>query len=244
MAVMLPMLFAVMTYNVNYGNPDPQLSIDAIAAADVDIVLLQEITDAWKTRLESRFAKSYPHRTFYPARAGGLAVLSKHPIRSSELYSPPSGGYFPAERLVVDSPLGDVQILHVHLRPNIDKGNWALGWQTTPPIRLREIQTYWKKLARSLPTIVAGDFNELPTGKAVEFLADRGLARIETKGPTSWHHVISVGGKKVSALSMDIDHIVVDNAFTATSAHVLDAGASDHRPVVVTLGRTRAVPVR
>jgi len=237
MPVMLPMLFALMTYNLNYANPDPDSSMDAIADADADVVLLQEITDAWKTRLEKRFAKQYPHRTFHAARAGGLAVLSKHAIRTDELFSPPSGGFFPAERLVVDSPLGDVQILHVHLRPNVDKGNWVLGWQTTPPVRRREIETYWKKLPTGTPTIVAGDFNELPTGKAVEFLADKGLARIATKGPTTWHHVVEVGGKKVSALSMDIDHVVVDNSFAARKAHVLDAGASDHRPVVVTLER-------
>lgn len=237
MPVMLPMLFALMTYNLHYANPDPDGSMDAIATADADVVLLQEITAAWKARLDKRFAKQYPHRVFHPGRAGGLAVLSKHEIRTDELFSPPSGGFFPAERLVVDTPLGDVQILHVHLRPNVDRGNWVLGWQTTPPVRRREIETYWKKLATGTPTIVAGDFNELPTGKAVEFLADKGLARIETDGPTSWHHLVEVNGKKVSALSMDIDHVVVDRSFKASEAHVLDAGASDHRPVVVTLER-------
>jgi endonuclease/exonuclease/phosphatase (EEP) superfamily protein YafD len=237
MAVMLPMLFALMTYNVNHANPDPEGSMDAISKADADVVLLQEITDAWKTRLEKRFATQYPYRTFHTGRAGGLAVLSKREIRADELWSPPAGGYFPAERLVVDSPLGEVQILHVHLRPNIDKGNWALGWQTTPPIRRREIETYWKKLSSGTPTIVAGDFNELPTGRAVEFLADKGLARVATTGPATWHHVVTVGTKKISALSMDIDHVVVDASFKASDAHVLDAGASDHRPVVVTLER-------
>lgn len=236
MPVVLPMLVALMTYNVNFANPEPDSSMDAIASADADIVLLQEITPAWRTRLDRRFATQYPHRVFRPGRAGGLAVLSKHEIRAEELWSPPAGGYFPAQRLVVDSPLGEVQILHVHLRPNVDRGNWVRGWQTTPPVRRREIEAYWKKL-RAAPTIVAGDFNELPTGKAMEFLADQGLARIETKGPTTWHHVIEVGAKKVSALSMDIDHVVVDGSFAASAAHVLDAGTSDHRPVVVTLER-------
>ncbi len=237
MVVMLPMLFALMTYNVNYANPDPDSSMDAIATADADVVLLQEITDAWRARLEKRFATQYPHRVFHAARAGGLAVLSKHAIRADDLWSPPKGGFFPAERVVVDGPLGDLQILHVHLRPNVDKGNWLLGWHTTPPVRRREIETYWKKLQTGTPTIVAGDFNELPTGKAVEFLEDNGLARVATKGRTTWHHVIEINRKKVSALSMDIDHVVVDRTFAASNARVLDAGASDHRPVVVTLER-------
>lgn len=237
MPVVVPMLFALMTYNVLQGNPDPDGTMDAIEAADADVVVLQETNAAWERNLEKRFATRYPHRAFHPRPFGGLSVLSKHPIKSDELLAKPKGAYSPAQLLVVESPLGDIQILNVHLRPNVDNGNWLLGWQTTPPIRRREIETYWKKLSRSLPTIVAGDFNELPTGKAVEFLANQGLARIPTKGPTTWHHVIQVGGKKVSALSMDIDHVVTDSSFSARAAHVVDAGASDHRPVVVTLER-------
>jgi endonuclease/exonuclease/phosphatase family metal-dependent hydrolase len=34
---------------------------------------------------------------------------------------------------------------------------------------------------------------------------------------------------------MDIDHVLVDDNFTAKNAHVMDAGTSDHRPVVVTI---------
>lgn len=238
MTVMLPILFALMTYNVNQGNPDPESSMDAIEAADVDIVVLQETNAAWRARLEARFSDRYPHRAFHPRSFGGLAVLSKHRLEVVDVLPPPRGGFSPAQRLVVDSPLGTIQILNVHLRPNVDRGNWLLGWKTTPPIRRREIETYWKKLSRSLPTIVAGDFNELPDGAAVSFLADKGLVRAPTKGPTTWHHALRVGTKKISALSMDIDHVVTDGYFEANDPHVLDAGASDHRPVVVTLARS------
>jgi vancomycin resistance protein VanJ len=237
MPVMLPMLFAFMTYNVLQGNPDPDGTMDAIEAADPDVVVLQETNAEWQTHLEKRFEKRYPYRAFHPRPFGGMSVLSKLRIKTDELLAKPTGAFSPAQRLVVDTPLGDIQILNVHLRPNVDRGNWLLGWQTTPPIRRREIETYWKKLSPSLPTIIAGDFNELPTGSAVEFLADHGLARIPTKGPTTWHHVVEVGGKKISALSMDIDHVIVDKSFSAKDAHVVDAGASDHRPVVVTLER-------
>jgi endonuclease/exonuclease/phosphatase (EEP) superfamily protein YafD len=237
---MVPMLFVLMTYNVNYANAEPERSIEAIAAGNADVVLLQEITDAWQARLIARFADRYPYRRFHPARAGGLAVLSKHPIRSDELWSPPEGGFFPAQRLVMASPLGDLQVLHVHLRPNIDRGDWIRGWQTTPPVRRKEIERYFPKLMTGVSTIVAGDFNELPSGLAVEFLASKGLARIPTSGPTTWHHVIDVGGTPISALSLDIDHVIVDASLVSSDARVLDAGASDHRPVVVTLSRRPA----
>jgi len=227
----------VMSYNVNHANRDVAGTLDAIAGADADVVLIQEVDSDWKDALAKRFAKVYPHRAFrITARAaGGLAVLSKHPISDEELLPTPPEGWFPAQRLVVDGPFGKVQMLNLHLRPNLDSGGWITGYQTTPPHRLAQAKSYFPRLAAGLPTIIAGDFNELPTGLAMEFFAKQGLARVPTKGPTTWHHQKIVGGKPMSLLSMDIDHILVDSTFAASDAVVLDAGASDHRPVVVTL---------
>ena len=52
----------LMTYNLNYGNWNTKATLDAIAKADVDIVLLQEITDDWKQLLETRFKDQYAHQ--------------------------------------------------------------------------------------------------------------------------------------------------------------------------------------
>jgi endonuclease/exonuclease/phosphatase (EEP) superfamily protein YafD len=227
----------VMSYNVNHANPDITGTMDAIAGENADVVLIQEVDADWKTALGKRFAKLYPHQAFrVTARAaGGLAVLSKHPIAEEELIPTPPEGWFPAQRLVVDGPFGKVQMLNVHLRPNRDRGGWITGYQTTPPLRLAQAKAYFPRLAAGVPTIIAGDFNELPTGLAMEFFAKQGLARVPTKGPTTWHHQKIVGGKPMSLLSMDIDHVLVDSTLAASDAVVLDAGASDHRPVVVTV---------
>ena len=70
-----------MTFNVNYGNPHPADALDAIAAADADIVLLQEVTSEWKRQLAAHFAEQYPHQLFrvHSRAAGGLAVLVQVP---------------------------------------------------------------------------------------------------------------------------------------------------------------------
>ena len=66
----------LMTYNVNYGNPDVAATLDAIAGADADIVLLQEITASWRDALEQRFAAQYAHRAYriHTRAAGGLLL--------------------------------------------------------------------------------------------------------------------------------------------------------------------------
>jgi len=221
----------LLTYNVEFNNPDPSASLDAIASADADVVLLQEVTRDWERALVARFAKQYPHRIFRIGARGptGMAVLSKRPISAEEVISSPVYAF--AQRLEIDAPFGAVQILNVHLRPAIDRGSWVRGYFTTPPLRRREIEAYWKHVRGGVPTIVAGDFNEEPSGTVLAFLAAHGLARAATKGPRTWHYV--AGGREW--LAMDIDHVALDGALTARDAHVLDAGTSDHRPVVVTI---------
>ncbi len=234
--MLLPVLASalkLMTYNVLYSNQDPDVSLDAIAAADADVVLLQEVTSQWETRLEKRFKQRYPHRKFHIGgrAAGGIAVLSKHAITDADLWPAPkgTGAWFPAQRLVVDSPLGPIQIVNVHLRPAIDGGSWIKGFISTPPIRRAEIEAHWKSVDSTLPTIVAGDFNEDSTGLAVDFLAANGLALVSTKGPTSWHYQ--------DLLALTIDHVMVGGGLVGSSGEVIDVGGSDHRPVVVTIAK-------
>jgi endonuclease/exonuclease/phosphatase (EEP) superfamily protein YafD len=236
----------LMTYNLNYGNPRPETALDAIAKADTDVVLLQEITGAWKSALDKRLAKQYPHRAYrlYGNGAGGIAVLSKHPISTEELWSPPAGtgAWFPAQRLVIASPFGPLQVLNVHLRPAMKDGSWVKGFFETPPIRRKEIEAHWKRLDAKLPTIIAGDFNEDPWGQAVDYLQSNGLARVPTTGPTTWHYETVENGKASDLLKLDIDHVMIDGRFTAKDGHVVDAGASDHRPVIVTIEPKPAKP--
>ncbi|CAN5588284.1 hypothetical protein BH11MYX1_BH11MYX1_22050 [soil metagenome] len=222
-----------MTYNLNYGNPEPRGSLDAIAAADADVVLLQEITAGWQRALADRFAAQYSTHIFrlHRRNAGGLAVLSKLPIGGEEMLSPPDGGWFPAQRMVVTTPFGECEMLHVHLRPALDNGSWISGFMTTPPVREQEIKTYWQGLSRALPLIVAGDFNEDPSGLALAFLATQGATRVPTTGPRTWHYEED----SWDVLKMDLDHIVISRELAAHDATVLDVGTSDHRPVVATI---------
>ncbi len=232
-----PRALRLMTFNVNYGNPTPAEALAAIERADVDIVLLQEITLEWKRQLAARFATQYPHQVFriHTRAAGGLAVLSKIAITAEEVYPSPERGWFPAQRLVVASPFGPLQILNVHLRPAFDGGSWIKGFMTTPPLRRREIESYWRKLGRDMPTVVAGDFNEDPNGSALSFLSRQRLERVPTQGPTTWHYQVTNRGETSDLLKMDIDHVVIDARLSAHGAEVIDAGGSDHRPVVVTI---------
>ena len=55
-------------------------------------MLLQEVTTEWQRALAERFAQQYPVQVFriHSRAAGGLAVLSKLPIKAEEMLPRPS----------------------------------------------------------------------------------------------------------------------------------------------------------
>jgi endonuclease/exonuclease/phosphatase (EEP) superfamily protein YafD len=234
----------VMTYNVNYGLAGDDATMDAIEAGDAEVVLLQETTPAWEAALRTRFAESHPHMQFHHCcGAGGLAILSKYPVVKEELLEPPEqAGWFPAWRLVVDSPLGQVQVLNVHLRPPVsDGGSVVSGYFSTPPIRRAQIDAYQAALEPELPTLIVGDFNESASGSAIGLLDDRGyrsaLPRFQGAQDT-WRWNTSVG-----TITSQLDHIVHDDKLVPLGVRVLGAGRSDHLPVVGDFELPAAEPV-
>ena len=98
--------------------------------------------------------------------------MSRLPIREQKLILPEGDGWFPALRLVLDSPLGPVQALVVHLRPPVsDGGSFVSGHFTAPAIHEKEITRFCQALDHNLPTMVVGDFNEEDDGRAIAYLA-------------------------------------------------------------------------
>ena len=241
-----PTEIRLVTYNLHWGNPDVERTLAAIDTANGDIALLQEITPAWRALLRDRFGARYPHIAFHVPDQGhaGHAVLSRFPLATDELLAKPAGAFYHGQRVVVTTPSGPLQILHIHLRAPIHddcfRGScshveWVKGQLTTPPVRRAEIEAHWKRVDRTLPTIVAGDFNEAETDQVVAFLTSQGLVRVPTRGLPTWHYQTTVDGNASDLLSANIDHVMIDARITALDAVVLDAGASDHRPVVASL---------
>ena len=234
----------VMTYNVNFGIPGDGPTLAAIEAGKADAVFLQEINTAWIRSLRATFGEAYPHTAFYPrVGAGGIGFMSRLPIRAQKLIAPEGDGWFPALRLVLDSPLGAVQVLVFHLRPPVsDGGSFVAGHFSSPAIHEKEIARFCESLDRALPTLVVGDFNEEPDGRAIAY-----LARAEWKmksalpefapGRRTWYWPTAL-----HTFEGQFDHLIYDVRLEPLSAEVMEAGRSDHFPVVgvFVLARTPA----
>jgi len=230
----------VMSYNVNFGVAGDPAAVAAIASAKPQIVLLQETNEVWEQTLVA--GSSYKHHRFAPPKelpAGGLGVLSRYPIVTIEEL-PSVGGPFFAWRVVIDTPSGRIQILNLHLRPPMsDGGSWVVGYWSTRETREQEIAWHLERLDPELPTLLAGDFNEEPDGRAMTYATDRGytdaIAQF-AKGRQTWHWPVGS-----ITLRFQLDHIMYDTRFMAVAGGIVEAGNSDHRPVWADFERVDAL---
>lgn len=227
-----PGVVRVLSYNVNFGLAGDQAGVQAVSDAAADVVFLQETNAAWEAALTRALAKRYPHRRFTPPAdwpAGGMGVMSRFPIVALEEL-PPAGGPFFAWRVVLETNVGRIQVLNVHLRPPMsDGGSWVIGYFSTRESRLQEIEAHARSLAPSLPTLVVGDFNEEADGLAVQALAKRGfvdaVATQHGNAPT-WHWPL-----RGITLKFQLDHLMHDARLVATTSTIVAAGRSDHFPI-------------
>jgi endonuclease/exonuclease/phosphatase family metal-dependent hydrolase len=227
--------FTIATYNLNNDDSANPRTLDAIGIAEADIVCLQEITALWQTSIESRYGASYPYRFFKIDEGGGaagLGILSRFPIRDGGWHAGPNVGWHPAWHYLIETPNGTFKILNTHLRMAIGQnGNALQSYVRSGADHDFEIRHFLRQNSDAVPMLVVGDFNEGPNGSAVRYLEGIGFRNalpLYQPGATTWRYGLWIIGQ----FRQDLDHILFDGSFEAIDAWVLEAGASDHLPVV------------
>jgi endonuclease/exonuclease/phosphatase family metal-dependent hydrolase len=226
----------VLTYNVNWGGASMVRAVSILARSRADIVALQETTPAWERFLKPRLERAYPHQRYLTSPgAGGMAFLSKHPLKDFRRIDPPKGGWFPGWSVLAQTPAGHIRVLNVHLRPPLQANGGmstvASAYFATKPIRKRQLEKYVIQLPKEpdIPLIVMGDFNESESGRALRWAKKRGLenalVKFDSSTPT-WRWPTSV-----YTFTSRLDHILHTKELRCTAAQVLGDGGSDHRPV-------------
>ena len=221
---------SVVTYNINWGCPRPANVLHFLADSDADLLMLQVTHTQWEQLLRAHLGARYPHSHFVDSGgAGGIAIMSKYPLRSPQTLDN-DVGWFPALHAIPQTPLGDIALLNLHLKPplnNRGRPAWSelLGWRQT---HRREVGDFFRQLDTS-PTIVAGDFNEHEDRGAAKALRQLGyedaLRGFDRKSDT-WVWRLAPG----IVLNNRYDHIMYQQ-LRCTGAQVTPVPASDHMPV-------------
>lgn len=227
--------FTVQTFNVEFLHSGDEATIEAVGHANADIVCLQEVTPDWELVLRDRYGEQYPSMLFRSkGGTGGLAALSHYTMEDRGILPSPDGSH-PAWHLLVDSPMGMIEVLNVHLRSAFAGQSGvkaAAAFLSIGGDHSKEIQHYYSDVTRSYPTLAVGDFNEEPGGDAVKYLESQGFQDILSlyhPGQPTWRYPPSW------QLEQCLDHILFDSSFEPLNAWVEQRGNSDHLPVVAHL---------
>jgi endonuclease/exonuclease/phosphatase family metal-dependent hydrolase len=226
----------IVTYNVNWGFLHPDKVARYLAVENADVVCLQETHRYWKESLSAKLLKRYPYGKFREwGKAGGIAIISKYELYDANLIEP-NDNWFPAFYAWVDTPIGKIQILNVHLKPPLsEEGKVSAGaYLKTGDEHLMELDWFLGRTDPNQPMIILGDFNGNEKDKAIRRLIETGwtdaLSRYDKKTNT-WVWKTSAGLE----IKNRYDHILYNGFLDCTAARVTNIEASDHFPVTAVI---------
>ncbi|UAK32400.1 endonuclease/exonuclease/phosphatase family protein [Nocardia asteroides] len=211
----------VMQSNLLFGRADPAAVVRAVRDNRVDVLTVDELTDAALERLAGAgLLDELPYQYLEPTRdgGGGTGIYSRHPLRENRKYD---GYILNNVSATMDHPeRGPIAVFAFHpVPPPFDFPAWQAEMRRT-----REILE-----AQRGPAIVGADFNatrdhtayrDLVRGRFASAADQTGAGLLPTfPDDRSWGPVIG------------IDHILLADA-TAEQLHTLSVPGSDHRALI------------
>ncbi|MEU3254258.1 endonuclease/exonuclease/phosphatase family protein [Streptomyces sp. NPDC006997] len=215
----------VVQHNVSDVNPDPAGTARALAAADPDLIALQELLPTALPVYQETLAARFPHHVV----RGTVGLWSKHPLTGARpLDIKPDGITEPWQRglrAVVATPYGDVAAYVAHLPSvRVRASGLASGWRDESAGRLG--RAVGAEPVRSV--VLLGDLNGT--------VDDRGLRPLTARLNTAERGFAFSFPRAFPVARIDQ---VMARAATVRHIRALPATGSDHLPVAarISLGR-------
>jgi endonuclease/exonuclease/phosphatase family metal-dependent hydrolase len=215
----------VMTANLALGEADPAALVNAVRTHRVDVLAVEELTDAEVGRLRrAGLEETLGYHQLSPQPgASGSGLWSRRPL--SRLASWDSFFAMPAASVEVG---GRWVVLHVvHAFPTLLSG--SQGFRSDYAVLTRRVGN----LDPASPAVILGDFNaSLDHAELRTLMGDRfrdapeiaGAGLLRTWSPS--RHLPPL---------LHLDHVLVDRHFGVRDVTVVDIPGSDHRAVVAEL---------
>lgn len=233
----------VVTHNVLFRGGDPARTVEALVAADADVVALQEVTPAWIPRLERALRADHPYALLEPKQGAlGYALYSRYPLTGPATLRPRGhNGYAQCARL--ELPSGPLPICNLHLMPPPLTSQVRL---LEANARLRAAQwervKAWLDMGGRGPALAVGDLN---TGDFEPLYRRITSEFVDAAGSTALLPRRTFPNPAVTRFGplVRIDYVLARGGVQPLDVTVAQATGSDHLPVRAVL-RLRTEPRR
>ena len=214
--------------NVLMENREHGRFLDLVRRHDPDVVLALETDAAWARSLEV-LARSHPHTVLRPQENYyGMMLFSRLPLVDPRVRFLVQDD-IPSIHTGIRLRSGTVVVLHgLHPRPPEP----LRGQMSTP--RDAELVLMGREIGegdRSVPTVVAGDLNDVAWSPTSElFLRLSGLL-----DPRMGRGFFNSFNANNPVLRFPLDHVFHSNEFELIALHRLEKVGSDHFPIMIEL---------
>ena len=195
-----------------------------LSDTQADVVFVSEVDGWWAKQLDSWKAE-WPHQILEPRQDNfGLALLSRFPIKSSQVFD--LDGAIPAVEARIETPSGEWSIVGLHPLPPSGPNNSRLRNQ-----QLATAAQHISALAK--PRVVLGDFNSTSSSPVFrDFLQATGLT--DSRYGRGWQPTWPARSR---LLRIPIDHCLVEPSLRVIDRSVGPKIGSDHLPLRARLSR-------
>jgi endonuclease/exonuclease/phosphatase (EEP) superfamily protein YafD len=218
-------VYRLLQLNLRFDNPTPERVLSLIGRTRPDVITFEEVSDAWKPRLE-QLSAMYPYRIVCsaPYRIGGNAILSRRPFSGQGMSGCRNRGSLALAE--VDFGGRKAQVGGLHL-------DWP--WPFRQGRQLDQLRPIFSAFGDT--ALLAGDLNASTWSATVRRVeADAGLTHVGGIGP-SW-----LDRRLPDALrpyvGLPIDQVFSRGEVEILSARTLESVGSDHLPVLVAFSFT------
>jgi endonuclease/exonuclease/phosphatase (EEP) superfamily protein YafD len=215
----------VFSANVFAANPHPDRIVAEVLASDADVVLLQEYDDDARRAFAAaggldRYPYVVENRRNDPF---GSLIASRLPVLVSEIRTV---GTVPVPVAVIDTAIGPVSFVSVHTRRPVTSSEYP-GWVADHEALAALVR------ARTMPCVIAGDFNATTSHRPFRELLAAGVVdshRARGAGlQNSWPNHLP------GPALLRIDHVLTTTEIVARSVRNGRGDGSDHVPMMVDL---------
>ncbi|PEN14265.1 endonuclease [Longibacter salinarum] len=218
----------IVSSNVMQENEGYQTWIDVVRAADPDVILALEVDAEWEKAMLS-LRDDYPHVVAQPQdNYYGMMLLSRLPLVDPEIRTLVEDDV-PSLKTQIEMRNGQtVTFYGVHPRPPEPiRDNHAEERDAEVVLLGREM----KEVDGSVPTVVAGDFNDVAWSHTTDlFIQLSGLL-----DPRKGRGIFNTFHAEYPIFRFPLDHIFHSNHFKLVNLQLLDYVGSDHFPVCTEL---------
>lgn len=222
--------WTVMTSNLLAGQGDGLAVLRAATEADVDVLVLAEVTTGVIEEMErAGLSEAYPHH-IGEARPDGLTdgtmVWSRTPLGEEQRV----GTDMQSWAVDVEDPDGEpFTVLAVHPAAPVDPGAWR-----------RDHAAVLAAAEAFDADVVAGDLNATLDHAPLRALVDAGWRDVTEQADAGWQPTWPSNGLFESLplpALVQIDHVLVGQRWVGLDSRTVEVEGTDHRALVVTLAR-------